>query len=77
MLRRAEPADQDRTAALEASSEDHELRLDLVDTQRATLLRLRNQGSYGSEALTEQLRILDAEQIGLELRANAVPTEDD
>ncbi len=76
MLRRADPADEERTAALAASSEEHELRLDLVATQRATLLHLRDEGTYGSAALTEQLRILDAEQIGLELRASAVPGED-
>lgn len=76
VLRRADPADEERTAALAASSEEHELRLDLVATQRATLLHLRDEGTYGSAALTEQLRILDAEQIGLELRASAAPGED-
>ncbi len=76
-LRRADPADDERAAALAASSEEHELRLDLVATQRATLLHLRDEGSYGSAALTEQLRILDAEQIGLELRATAASSGDD
>ncbi len=70
VLRRAEPeGGEERAAALAERAEEEALRLDLIDTQRRALLRLRSEGTYGSDALAEELRILDAEQLGLELRA--------
>ena len=70
VLKRAEPeAGEERAAALADRAEEEALRLDLIDAQRAALLRLRSEGAYGSQALAEELRILDAEQLGLELRA--------
>jgi CPA1 family monovalent cation:H+ antiporter len=70
VLKRAEPeGGEERTAALADRAEEEALRLDLIDTQRGALLRLRSEGAYGSEALAEELRILDAEQLGVELRA--------
>lgn len=77
VLKRAEPeSGEERAAALADRAEEEALRLDLIDTQRAALLRLRSEGAYGSEALAEQLRILDAEQLGLELRAVGPRDED-
>ncbi len=77
VLQRADKADgEERAAVLAARAEEEALRLDLIDTQRAALLRLRDEGAYGSDALAEQLRILDAEQIGLELRAVSPPDEE-
>lgn len=70
VLRRVEPeGGEERAAALAERAEEEALRLDLIDTQRRALLRLRSEGTYGSDALAEELRILDAEQLGLELRA--------
>jgi len=70
VLKRAEPeAGEERAAALADRAEEEALRLDLIDAQRAALLRLRSEGTFGSQALAEELRILDAEQLGLQLRA--------
>ena len=70
VLQRTEPGTaQERAAALAERAEEEALRLDLIDTQRRALLRLRAEGTYGSQALAEELRILDAEQLGIELRA--------
>ncbi len=77
VLQRMEPADgEERAAALTARAEEQMLRLDLIDAQRAALLRLRSEGAYGSQALAEELRILDAEQLGLELRSVVPPGQD-
>lgn len=77
VLKRAEPeGGEERAAALADRAEEEALRLDLIDTQRGALLRLRSEGAYGSEALAEELRILDAEQLGLELRAVGPRDED-
>ncbi|MCL2464934.1 MAG: sodium:proton antiporter [Micrococcales bacterium] len=77
VLRHVEPTDGEaRAAALAERAEEEMLRLDLIDTQRAALLRLRTEGVYGSQALAEELRILDAEQMELELRAVAPPEQD-
>ena len=77
VLQRADKADGDeRAAVLAARAEEEALRLDLLGTQRAALLRLRDEGAYGSDALAEQLRILDAEQIGLELRSVSGPGDE-
>lgn len=77
MLERSEPpSDEARAAALDARAQEQALRLDLIDVQRTALLRLRSEGAYGSDALAEELRILDAEQLGLELRAVVPPDQD-
>jgi CPA1 family monovalent cation:H+ antiporter len=44
------------------------LRLEVIEAQRAELLRIRNQGTYPSELLDTKLAQLDADQIGIELR---------
>ncbi|MDR1432024.1 MAG: sodium:proton antiporter [Propionibacteriaceae bacterium] len=44
------------------------LRLEVIESQRAELLRIRNQGTYPSELLDSKLAQLDADQIGIELR---------
>ncbi|MDR1237577.1 MAG: sodium:proton antiporter [Propionibacteriaceae bacterium] len=44
------------------------LRLEVIEAQRAELLRIRNQGTYPSELLDAKLAQLDADQIGIELR---------
>ncbi|TSD62589.1 cation:proton antiporter [Aeromicrobium piscarium] len=44
------------------------MRLALIDSDRAELLRLSEQGTFSSQVIEEQLNRLDAEQIGLELR---------
>ncbi len=59
-------ADADRTSA---AAQVRELRLALLEAQRAALLRVRDLGTASSGALTEALRVLDADQISLELRA--------
>ena len=69
VLQRTQTDGDERASALADRAEEEALRIDLIDIQRAALLRLRSEGAYGSEALAEQLRILDAEQLGLELRA--------
>ncbi|WP_062377106.1 cation:proton antiporter [Demequina pelophila] len=46
-----------------------ELRLAVVEAQRARLLEARKVGTYGGHALAEVMRILDAEQISAHLRA--------
>jgi CPA1 family monovalent cation:H+ antiporter len=77
VLKRTEPeGGEERAAALADRAEEEALRLDLIDTQRGALLRLRSEGAYGSEALAEELRILDAEQLGLELRAGGPRDQD-
>jgi CPA1 family monovalent cation:H+ antiporter len=85
-LRSARPAtvehpvpmsDEARATALADRAEVHALRLDLIATQRAALLRLRDEGTYASSALAEMLSILDAEQIGLELRASGESGEEE
>lgn len=52
----------------EARKHRRELRLRLIEAQRAALLEARSAGTYSSAALTAALDALDAEQIALELR---------
>ncbi|VTR78250.1 cation:proton antiporter [Cellulomonas hominis] len=59
-------ADRDRTS-VEAQLRD--LRMAMLDAQRTALLRVRDLGTASSGALTEALKVLDADQISLELRA--------
>ncbi|MFW0786883.1 sodium:proton antiporter [Gordonia sp. CPCC 206044] len=44
-------------------------RREIIAAQRATLLRMRDQGTYHSALLEQELRQLDAEEISLDLRA--------
>ncbi|MDN4475765.1 sodium:proton antiporter [Demequina sp. SYSU T00192] len=46
-----------------------ELRLAIIEAQRERILEVRGLGTYGSETLGDAMRILDAEQISLQLRA--------
>ncbi|WP_228375061.1 cation:proton antiporter [Demequina iriomotensis] len=48
----------------------YDLRLAIIEAQRTRLLEARSVGTFGSEALGDALRILDAEQISLQLRAD-------
>lgn len=59
-------ADTDRASA---AAQIRELRLAMLDAQREALLRVRDLGTASSGALTEALKVLDADQISLELRA--------
>ena len=59
-------ADEDRASV---AAQVRELRLAVLDAQRDALLRLRDLGTASSGALTEALKVLDADQISLELRA--------
>jgi CPA1 family monovalent cation:H+ antiporter len=61
-----EDVDSDRSS-VEAQLRD--LRMAMLDAQRAALLRVRDLGTASSGALTEALKVLDADQISLELRA--------
>jgi CPA1 family monovalent cation:H+ antiporter len=61
-----EDAERDRSS-VEAQLRD--LRMAMLDAQRAALLRVRDLGTASSGALTEALKVLDADQISLELRA--------
>ncbi|WP_062287364.1 cation:proton antiporter [Demequina phytophila] len=68
-----------RRAVVHARAEDEEtvghgaqfleLRLAIIEAQRERILEVRGMGTYGSEALGDAMRILDAEQISLQLRA--------
>lgn len=59
-------ADEDRASV---AAQVRELRLALLDAQREALLHVRDLGTASSGALTEALKVLDADQISLELRA--------
>ncbi|RMI12609.1 cation:proton antiporter [Cellulomonas triticagri] len=70
--RQGEQVDEDADAEADLSSvaaQIRELRLAMLDAQRESLLRVRDLGTASSGALTEALRVLDADQISLELRA--------
>ncbi|TKR22605.1 sodium:proton antiporter [Cellulomonas hominis] len=60
-----EDAAEDRASA---AAQVRELRLAVLDAQREALLKVRDLGTASSGALTEALRVLDADQISLELR---------
>ena len=53
----------------DARAQLHDLHLAVIDAQRRELLRIRDLGTASSAALTRALAILDAEQIGTELRS--------
>ena len=65
----AEP-DAEGTAGVpdDAPAQFHELHLAVLDAQRRELLRIRDLGTASSAALNRALTILDADQIGIELR---------
>ena len=65
------PEDEAREATAQTRAEYRDLRLEILETRRARLLRLRDEGAYSSLALDTALRILDAEQIGVEMRGGA------
>ncbi|WP_062460688.1 cation:proton antiporter [Demequina soli] len=75
-----------RRAIVHARAEDQEtldygaqfldLRLAIIEAQRERLLEVRAVGTYGSEALGDAMRVLDAEQISVQLRG-AHPDGDD
>jgi CPA1 family monovalent cation:H+ antiporter len=48
------------------STEVYELRLEVIEAQRAELLRIRDLGTFPSDVLETRLSRLDAEQIGVE-----------
>ncbi len=50
-------------------SERGELRLAVIELQRAKLLAIRDLGTYPSAVLEEMLTQLDADQLSLELRS--------
>ncbi|WP_062522812.1 cation:proton antiporter [Demequina silvatica] len=68
-----------RRAVVHARAEDEEtighgaqfleLRLAIIEAQRERILEVRGMGTFGSEALGDAMRIIDAEQISLQLRA--------
>ena len=58
-----EPADDRPDASTFAS-----LRLQVIEAQRAKLLKLRDVGNYPSSMMDDALAQLDAQQIGIELR---------
>lgn len=58
-------ADADRASP---AAQYRELGLAVLDAQREALLKVRDLGTASSGALTEALRVLDADQISLELR---------
>jgi CPA1 family monovalent cation:H+ antiporter len=63
--------DEDEAAVADrasAAAQVRELRLATLTAQREALLRVRDLGTASSGALTEALKVLDADQISLELR---------
>ncbi|BDZ41828.1 peptidase [Paraoerskovia sediminicola] len=55
----------------EVTAEFHDLRLRVIEAQRAALLDARSLGTYSSSALQSALDLLDADQISLELRGGS------
>lgn len=69
--RQGEEVDEDEAAEADrasAAAQVRELRLATLTAQREALLRVRDLGTASSGALTEALKVLDADQITLELR---------
>ncbi|MFC8734523.1 cation:proton antiporter [Luteimicrobium sp. NPDC057192] len=50
--------------------EYRELRIRVIQAQRDELLRIRDVGTYSADALGDVLEVLDADEIGLELRGS-------
>ncbi|HEY0186459.1 MAG TPA: cation:proton antiporter [Cellulomonas sp.] len=74
-LRGREDADQvaaaDQVDSADPAVQFRELRLAMIEAQRAELLRIRTLGTASSAALTSVLSALDADQISVELRAQS------
>ncbi len=68
MTMAAPGGDPEEDGTLEQQAETLALRLDLIEAERRALLGLREVGSYPSALLDDQLRRLDADQLGLQLR---------
>lgn len=47
------------------------IRREIINAQRAALLRMRDEGTYDSSLLTAQLRQLDAQEISLDMRSES------
>lgn len=68
VARIAEGVEEAGEAETDARLQLRELRLALLDAQRRVLLRIRDLGTASSEVLADALEVLDAEQLGLEMR---------
>lgn len=66
------PEEEAREASEQTRAEFRDLRVEILETRRARLLRLRDEGAYSSQSLDQALRVLDAEQIGVEMRGGAI-----
>ncbi|MGH1564215.1 cation:proton antiporter [Mumia sp. DW29H23] len=76
VLLRAAVSDEEEAAESERiRAQVRELQLRIIEAEREALLRARSLGTYSSAALSEELAVLDADQISLELKAT--PEEDD
>jgi len=62
------PEDEALEASEQTRAQFRDLRLEILQARRARLLRLRDEGAYSSQSLDQALRVLDAEQIGVEMR---------
>lgn len=70
-VHRRDEVEQDADAEADGASpaaQYRELRLAVLQAEREALLRLRDLGTASSGALTEALRVLDADQISVELK---------
>ncbi len=56
------------TSDLDARRAYQDVRREIIDAQRQTLLYFRDEGSFSSELLSRELSQLDAEQISLDMR---------
>ena len=56
------------TSDLDARRAYQDVRREIIDAQRRTLLYFRDEGSFSSELLSRELSQLDAEQISLDMR---------
>ena len=65
------PEDEALEASEQTRAQFRDLRLEILETRRARLLRLRDEGAYSSQSLDQALRVLDAEQIGVEMRGGS------
>lgn len=65
------PEDEALEASEQTRAQFRDLRLEILQARRARLLRLRDEGAYSSQSLDQALRVLDAEQIGVEMRGGS------
>ncbi|KAA1424726.1 sodium:proton antiporter [Mumia zhuanghuii] len=73
MRREIDREEEDSTETATVRAHMLELRLRTLEAERRALLRARSLGTYSSAALSEALRMLDADQISLELKARPLP----